>query len=161
MIHSKIYKACEQLLESLASVKYDCYTKDRKMYVLAPDVMLKLGIGTCWDQAWYLYNHLSKVTKTHGYFWAWYEKDKSLHTHSAVLCEDGSKFYWVEHAWGDEEGIHVFKSRQDFENYIEPKLTSSKFIIKKPDANYNKLNAEANKYNGIVPDNVYWKAITS
>lgn len=25
--------------------------------------------------------------------------------------EDGSKFYWVEHAWATEEGIHVFKSR--------------------------------------------------
>ena len=74
--------------------------------------------------------------------------------------EDGSKFYWVEHAWATEEGIHVFKSRQEFEEHIERKLTSSKFIIKKPDANYSKLNSEANKYNGIVPDNVYWKAIT-
>ena len=74
--------------------------------------------------------------------------------------EDGSKFYWVEHAWATEEGIHEFKSRQEFEEHIERKLTSSKFIIKKPDANYSKLNSEANKYNGIVPDNVYWKAIT-
>ena len=74
--------------------------------------------------------------------------------------EDGSKFYWVEHAWATEEGIHEFKSRQEFEEHIERKLTSSKFIIKKPDANYSKLNSEANKYNSIVPDNVYWKAIT-
>ena len=161
MISSNIYHECKQVLDELASVEYDCYTKNHKMYVLAPEVMMKLKIGTCWDQAWYTYNRLCKVTKTHGYFWAWYDNNKRLHTHSTVLCEDGSKCYWVEHAWEAKAGIHVYTSRHRFENEIEKMLTDNDFVIKKTDAIYSRLNTAATKYHGIVPDNIYWKAITS
>ena len=74
--------------------------------------VLNSKVGTCWDQVelerlWFE----SHNYKYHTYF-MWFEVDRecNLPTHTFLVFENNSKYYWFENAFESQRGIHEFNS---------------------------------------------------
>ncbi len=88
--------------------------------------VLKTKVGTCFDQVelerlWFKNNNYQFKT-----FFMWVElKEKNnFSTHAFLIYEKNSKYYWFEHSFEENRGIHEFNSYQEAikcvkEKYIE------------------------------------------
>lgn len=82
--------------------------------ILTPAEVLKYKVGTCWDQSLYIAHECEK----YGIDWKYlsYESvnaDGEYSTHTTVLAKLHGKVYWLEHAWGNYQGVHEYASMQD------------------------------------------------
>ncbi len=97
--------------------------------------ILKTGIGTCWDQVelerkWFL-NHNYRF-KT---YYLFFENDKPLPTHTFLVYEVNSKYYWFENAFESERGIHEFNNLENLLNIVKEK--QFKYAMNYSEANLN------------------------
>ncbi len=96
-------------------------------YILeTPEEVEKNQIGLCWDQVEYLRDYLEKKeVKVKTYFLIYYKG--ICPTHTFLVYEENSKYYWVEHAWEKFSGIHEYKDLRELlldvkNKYIEYEL---------------------------------------
>ena len=98
----------------------DWYTE---CYVQNGEEVIDSKIGTCWDQVelervWFEKNHYHYHT-----FFIQFEvnKENNYPTHTFLIYEDGNFFYWFEHAFEAERGIHKFHSLDEAIEYVKAK----------------------------------------
>lgn len=146
-------------IDDLVDVKYgnlDIYTKklikgnvnvnDANILVCKPDQLMKYKVGTCWDQSLYTYARLKKElgssnVRAIGYVYT--DEHNKLTTHTTVIVKDKKDYYWYEHAWYEQQGVHgpyesVDKIIREIKSFL-PK--GSKILIWKDNLNtvYDRL----------------------
>ena len=104
----------------------------KKKYVLSkPEEVIEHKVGTCYDQV-----ELERVffkqlgLKFNTYFMIYYDA-KKLFTHTFVVYEEKEKFYWFEHAWEQNRGVHEYLSLYDLLKDVKEKFQKNnkvKFI---------------------------------
>lgn len=131
----------EELLEYMkTNVRYGFISKSGKIYnnpdsndwndwyskciVQTGKEVLYSCTGTCWDQVelerfWFENNNY--VIKT--YFICFdVDYENNYPTHTFLLFKNNGKWYWFEHAWLDQMGIHEFNSEKEVLDYIMQKF---------------------------------------
>ena len=118
--YSEGYRKIIEADDALVGVKYgnlDIYTKkpikgninDDAILVCKPDQLMKYKIGTCWDQSLYTYARLKKdlgTTNVRAIGYAYTDTHNRLTTHTTVIVKDKNDYYWSEHAWYAQQGVH-------------------------------------------------------
>lgn len=81
--------------------------------------LLKCGYGTCWDQVelertWFRDHNYEYKT-----FYIWFNLDyeNSYFTHTYLVYKNGNKYYYFEHADGNNKGIKEFTSYEEAIKY--------------------------------------------
>lgn len=110
----------EELLKWMnQNIRYSEFTK-----LKSPEEVYTSKCGSCHDQAMFELYHLRKMgLKPKAEFFIEYHPHKvgGGRTHSFVYYKKDGKVCWFEHAWGDMEGIHTFKSLGTIKKYIREK----------------------------------------
>ena len=95
----------------------------KKKYVLQkPEDVLENKVGNCYDQVELeraLFKELGLKFNT--YFMIYYDA-KKLYTHTFIVYEEKEKFYWFEHAWELNKGIHEYLSLYDLLKDVKEKF---------------------------------------
>jgi len=84
-------------------------------FLQSPTELLNSGHGVCWDITELERDWFAK----HGYkfkvFFMMFVKEtaNNLPTHTFLAYEDNGKWYWFEHAFGEQKGIHEYESLED------------------------------------------------
>lgn len=84
-------------------------------YLQTPEELLVSQHGVCWDSAelerdWFV----KKGYQTEVYFMMYAKEGTSnLPTHTFLVFEKDNKWFWFEHAFGDQRGIHEYASREE------------------------------------------------
>lgn len=88
---------------------------EREYFLQSPQELLASQYGNCWDSA-----ELERQWFTeHGYqpqvYFLMYAKEEGTHlpTHTFVVYEKENKWFWFEHAFHDQHGIHEYASLDD------------------------------------------------
>ncbi len=85
--------------------------------------ILKTKIGTCWDQVelerlWFReYNYQFKTI----FIEFQNNKKSNLPTHTFLVYKDKGEYYWFEHSFYDNRGIHKFKNYEDAIEFVKRK----------------------------------------
>lgn len=158
--YSECYRKIIETDDALVDVKYgqlDIYTKkpikdkvsDDAILVCKPDQLMKYKVGTCWDQSLYTYARLKKdlgTANVRAIGYAYTDAHNKITTHTTIIAKDRKDYYWTEHAWDEQQGVHgPYKSVDiitcEIKSYL-PK--SSKIFIWKDNLNavYDKLLAQ-------------------
>lgn len=158
--YSEGYRKIIEADDALVDVKYgqlDIYTKkpikgkisDDAILVCKPDQLMKYKVGTCWDQSLYTYARLKKELGTAnvrviGYVYT--NTHNKLTTHTTIIAKDKKDYYWSEHAWHEQQGVHgPYKSAEEIIREIKSYLPKgSKVLTWKDNLNnvYDKLLAQ-------------------
>ena len=159
--YSEGYRKIIEADDALVGVKYgqlDIYTKklikgkvsDDAILVCKPDQLMKYKVGTCWDQSLYTYARLKKdlgTANVRAIGYAYTDTHNRLTTHTTIIAKDKKDYYWTEHAWYEQQGVHgPYKSvdiiTREIKSYL-PK--NSKIFIWKDNLNavYDKLLAQS------------------
>ncbi len=94
-------------------------------YLMPPQETLNKKVGTCFDQVELERKLFSKIgIKTSSYFLCFKNNDCII-SHTFLVYELNQKFYWFEHAWYDEVGIHEFECLYDLLRIVELKFLKS------------------------------------
>jgi hypothetical protein len=83
--------------------------------VQSPEWLMQSKHGCCWEQtelARRLFDKQNIPCKT--YFMDYvYNDNMHTQTHTFLVFQDGGKFYWFEHSWIDQNGIHCYDSLKE------------------------------------------------
>lgn len=95
----------------------------KKKYILAkPEEVAENKVGTCYDQVELersIFKNLGLKFNT--YFMIYYGA-KKLFTHTFAVYEENEKFYWFEHAWESNKGVHEYLSLYDLLKDVKEKF---------------------------------------
>ncbi len=92
-------------------------------FVQSGEEVLNSRIGTCWDQVelerlWFE----QKGFIIHTFFMLFeVNKENEYPTHTFLIYENDSKFYWFENSFESERGIHEFSSLDDAVERVKSK----------------------------------------
>ena len=95
----------------------------KKKYVLSkPEEVMENKVGKCYDQVELERSVFTNLgLKFDTYFMVYYES-KKLYTHTFLAYEEHEKFYWLEHAWEQNKGIHEYLSLYDLLKDVKNKF---------------------------------------
>lgn len=98
----------------------DWYTK---CIIQGAEEILKTGVGTCWDQVelerkWFQEHDYQFMT-----IFSWFEinKPNNYPTHTFLAYKENNKWYWFEHSFSSQKGIHEFGSLEKLIESVESK----------------------------------------
>jgi len=138
------------ILTDLSLIKYGEYQDKNGSRVLLPDELFRYRIGTCYDQALYTYVKLKKIfpkTEVSLFFILNFFpnlKEQQHRSHTGVIIKHPSRntYHWVEHAWGDQKGIHTAENLKELHQTIKRlhRRSQQDYLINwNPSVNVNKL----------------------
>ena len=95
----------------------------KKKYVLQkPEDVLENKVGTCYDQVELERNVFKDLGLKFGTYFMVYYDAKKLYAHTFLVYEENEKFYWFEHAWEQNKGIHEYLSLYDLLKDVKDKF---------------------------------------
>ncbi len=182
MNYNNIKTPNELLRYMQQNIKYGFVSKTGKIYdnpqstewkndwylncvVQSGNEVLNTKHGTCWDQVelerkWFEENNYNFKTI---YIWFEVNRPSNLPTHTFLVFEENNKFYWFEHSFFDNQGIHEFETINDAIEHV--KKEQLKYAIKTGRATTSDYKyITAYKYSKPLPNlNVdnYIKHVTS
>lgn len=80
-------------------------------YLLTPEELLERKCGVCWDQIELerkLFEDENIKVETYFIFLAYQDM---LPSHTFLIYQDDSKYYWFEHSWNKYKGIHEYNNK--------------------------------------------------
>ena len=157
----------EELLKWMDCIQYGWMDKDNKKYTefgdlwwkkytfLPPDEVEKYKVGTCYEQAIYASHIFDKLGISHKVLWAANsdkELDDNADTHAFLIYKKGKKWFWFEHSWGPEKGIHgPFDSIDDLKEEYKKRCDSNNFWFTEMDPKkYKKRIGGEEFYNSVL-----------
>lgn len=117
--------AVSDLVQTMQSdIQYREYDKLR-----SHDEVARSKSGDCHSQVQYEYEELKRmgVLEPKALFMVEYNPKTNAggSTHSACYYTDGGKAIWIENAWSDNKGMHIYKSEDDLLKDIKKKFVKS------------------------------------
>ena len=153
-LESKNINTPEKLLNFMDDIDYGYIDKNEesnvgeidekdfyKNYRLqSPMEVIKSKLGVCWDQCElerYVFKKYIKLPFKIYYFEL---KNENKESHTALIFQKDKKYYWFEHSWNKQKGIHEFDSLKECISKIsklhkesgEPSKGVEVFELKKP-----------------------------
>ena len=126
----------QELLDFMGDIEYEWMDKKgnfRKDFppemfteysLMSPEEVLKYKKGVCTDQCVFERDWFRKHNYNFDVMSIQVFRDNDAPGHAFLWYEENSKYYWFEHAWYDEAGIHEYNSYDELINDIK-----NKFII--------------------------------
>lgn len=126
---SKLEKQLQLIINQMNDIEYgfadeseNIYPDDEKnwdnnfqskYFLQSPETLIKTKYGVCWDQVELERYYLeANNIKCNSYFIVNYD-GKIFPTHTFVIVNDETNYYWLEHSWEPYRGIHKYKSLND------------------------------------------------
>ena len=144
-IMNEFEKYLKSILNNMKDIKYGFADKDKNIYpddeknwdnnfqtkyfLQAPKTLIKTKYGVCWDQVELERYFLEQENiRYNSYFIINYD-GKIFPTHTFIIANDETNYYWIEHSWEPHRGIHKYKSlneallsvKNKFDNMIKKK----------------------------------------
>ena len=94
-------------------------------HLQSPEELLKTKCGVCWDQVELERELFSKTNYKFYTYFIYIEDDDMLPSHTFLVYEDNSKYYWFEHSWGVLRGIHEYLSLEELFKDVSVKFIES------------------------------------
>lgn len=94
-------------------------------YLQTPEELLKSKCGVCWDQVELerkLFMEQNILIET--YFIVLVANDM-LPSHTFLIYQDASKYYWLENSWASYRGIHEYKNKEELLKDVQKKFIKS------------------------------------
>jgi hypothetical protein len=81
-------------------------------FLQSPEELINSGHGVCWDMTELERDWFTKHNYNLKVFFMMFAKnvENNLPTHTFLAFEDQGKWYWFEHAFGEQRGIHEYPS---------------------------------------------------
>ena len=129
-------KTPEELFEFMSQIDYEWMDKDGnfhkditpEMYenysFMSPSEVLKYKKGICVDQTEFERDWFSKNGYEHKVMNIQIDLENESPGHAFLIYKDNDKYYWFEHAWYNEKGIHKYNTYEELINDIK-----NKFIV--------------------------------
>ena len=91
------------------------YDKDFKerYYLQTAKSLLESKVGLCFDQVELERELITKLDVDCRTYFITYPDDKVDYGHSFLIYKDSKKYYWIENAWLQYRGLHVYDSKDD------------------------------------------------
>jgi len=107
------------IMSDLNTISYTEFTK-----LKSPSEVRKTREGSCHDQVMYELDTLRKqgFNPKAKFLMEVDDKGQGGETHSFVYLNLGKNCLWIENAWGDQAGVHRYKSESDMINDVERKM---------------------------------------
>ena len=83
---------------------------EEEIYLQTPEELLKSRCGVCWDQVElerYLFELHKIPCKT---YFIYFSENDMIPSHTFLTFQDNDHYYWFEHSWYDEKGIHEYNT---------------------------------------------------
>ena len=94
-------------------------------HLSSPEEIKKTKVGVCWDQVELERYYLeSKNILSKSYFIIKQDKDMTP-THTFIVVQDESYFYWLEHSWYKERGIREYSSLKELLQDVKLRFASN------------------------------------
>lgn len=90
-------------------------------YLMSPEELIEKKYGVCWDQVELerkLFKEANIPFKT---YFIYTDDHNYLPSHTFLVYEENNKYYWFEHSWYDERGIHEYQDLNELFNDISNK----------------------------------------
>lgn len=151
----------KEIMEILEQIEYGYLDKSKQIHhnsdgefqtqyrLQSPKETLKNKIGVCWDQVElerYLFKNNYYVIKT--FIIVNYQNE--CKTHTFLTYKKDNKYYWFEHSWYRQKGIHEYNSLKEL--LIDVKEKFIKYEIGKSNNNIIIREYEKPKYNISVEE---------
>lgn len=126
----------QELLDFMSDIEYAWMDKEGEFHeeltpdmyenysLMTPEEVLKYKKGICVDQSEFERDWFLKHNYEHKVMVIQIERDDSTPGHQFLIYRDNNKYYWFEHAWESQRGIHEYSS---YEKLVED--IKNKFII--------------------------------
>ncbi len=90
-------------------------TFDEQYFLQSPEQLISSGSGVCWDMTELERDWFAKHNYNFKVFFMMFVKDtdNNLPTHTFLAFEDQGKWYWFEHSFGEQRGIHEYPSLEE------------------------------------------------
>jgi hypothetical protein len=91
--------------------------------VQSGESLIESHYGTCWDQVELERKWFDEHNYQYETIFMRFEVDRnSLPTHTFLIYCENNKWFWFEHSFESNKGIHDFDSKERLINYIKEKL---------------------------------------
>ena len=137
----------QDLLKFMDDIKYEWMDKKGNFHtelvpemfteysLMSPEEVLKYKKGVCTDQSEFERDWFKKHNYNFDVMSIQLFRENDAPGHAFLWYEENGKYYWFEHAWGDETGIHKYNSYEELIDDIK-----SKFIIQNDIKEYEMSN---------------------
>lgn len=122
-------------------------------HLQSPSELLETKVGVCWDQVELERDLFSKTPYNFCTYFIYINEDDMLPSHTFLVYEDNSKYYWFEHSWYDYKGIHEYNDLDSLLLDIVNKFYESHTEVSR-DSKYYLYRYNKPKYN-ITCDEFY------
>ena len=95
---------------------------DRFYYLQEPEELLNTKCGVCWDQVELERHLLSKYNIPIKTYFIYFNHDGMLPSHTFLVYEKDNKYYWFEHSWYRERGIHEYTTMEELLDDVQKKF---------------------------------------
>lgn len=133
-------KTPEELFEFMGQIDYEWMDKDGnfhkditpEMYenysFMSPSEVLKYKKGICVDQTEFERDWFSKNGYEHKVMNIQIDLENESPGHAFLIYKDNDIYYWFEHAWYNERGIHKYNTYEELINDIKNKFIAQENI---------------------------------
>ncbi len=140
--------------------KYLGYRRNFKneFYLQNPKQLLESKIGTCFDQVELEREIATKLGVDYRTYYMVYPDDEYDISHTFLIYKDSRKYYWVENAWLEYKGLHIYDSKDALLNDVVKKFVNTiedgelkkvkLYVYDKPRYGINYVRFIANCVNG-------------
>ncbi|MDD3241401.1 MAG: GNAT family N-acetyltransferase [Bacilli bacterium] len=97
------------------------YIFNQVYHLMSPEELLKKKYGVCWDQVELERKLFSETNIPFKTYFIYTDDQNYLPSHTFLVYEENDKYYWFEHSWYDEKGIHEYNSLNELLNEIVDK----------------------------------------
>ena len=129
IIMSDLEKNLEIIMQKMEDIKYGFVDKGVNIYpddeenwdtsfqikysLQPPEKLVKTKYGVCWDQVEIERYYLEKLNIKHKSYFIINYDGKIFPTHTFIIATDNKKYFWIEHSWEPNRGIHKYKNIHD------------------------------------------------
>ena len=102
-------------------------SNDNAVYIQSPENCLANQVGMCFDQVHIQKPILSLIGPTTNYYIDYTDEDGDVISHAFSVLEYKDNYYWYEHSWYNERGLHKYDSLTDLINSVIKKHCPPKY----------------------------------
>lgn len=97
------------------------YKFNNVYHLMSPEELMKKKCGVCWDQVELERKLFTEANIPFKTYFIYIDDNNFLPSHTFLVYEENNKYYWFEHSWYDERGIHEYNDLNNLLNEVVDK----------------------------------------